>query len=151
MSVAGPLDLKPWGDRLAAQVADIRLVGYAAELAAAKGAPRVTPACFLVPVSDQPAQRAGFGNVVVSQNVNTTIAVVTAYYNARGATTGQEAVLEIQALRRAIIAAFLGWKPPGASIPIQYAGGASLPFQDSTVWVSDRLATAYFLRSEISE
>lgn len=151
MSIAGPLDLKPWGDRLAAQVPSIRIVGYAAELAACKGAPRSTPACFLVPVSDQPAQRAGFGNVVVSQNVNTTIAVVTAYYNARGATTGQDALLELQELRRLIIGALLGWKPPGASIPIQYAGGASLPFQDSTVWVSDRFTSAYFLRSEISE
>lgn len=151
MSINGPLELKPWGDRLASLVPSIRLVGYAAELAAAKGAPRVNPASFLVPVSDQPTSRPGSGNSVLSQNINATIAVVTAVYNARGATTGSEASMEIQDLRRLILAALLGWKPPGASVPIQYAGGASLPFQDSTVWVSDRFTTAYFLRSEITE
>jgi len=150
MSINGPLDLGPWRDRLIAQVPTLRQVGLAADLAAVKKAPRNPPEAFVVPVTDSPVARAGAGNSLISQNVNATIAVVTVFSNARGSATGSAATADVQAVRRAVLTALMGWLPPGAAFAIQYAGGAAVNYEDSAVWVSDRFTTAYFLKSEIT-
>lgn len=147
MSDSGPLDLEPWRARLASKVPALRSVGLAADLAAARGSVRNPPQAFVVPVSDAPRQSPGTGNSVVSQNVGATFAVVLAVKNARGSDSGSGASEDVQVVRRQIVQALLGWKPPGASISIQYGGGQSVNFADATVWFSDRFTTAYFLRA----
>lgn len=149
--MSGPLDLTPWQERLADLPNCFRLVGLAADLAAIQGALKVTPQAFVVPVSDSPASRAGAGNSVVSQNVNAVVAVVVAVANARSSQSGAAASVDIQPYRRAVLASLLGWRPPGASLAIQYAGGQLLEYRDATVWFSDRYTTAYFLREQINE
>lgn len=147
--MSGPLDLRPWRDRLAS-LPELRAVGLAADLAAAQAAPAVRPAAYVVPVSDSPSARAGQGNSVITQNVNATVAIVTAVSSARSSATGAEAAEDIQAIRRAIFDCLIGWIPPGASLGLQYAGGQLSTYGDSTVWFSDRFATSYFVRKEPS-
>ena len=146
----GMLDLSAWVTRLITDVPAFRVVGLAADLVSVTQAPRDTPQAFVVPVSDSPTQRAGPGNSVISQNVTATVAIVVAVSNQRAAIEGAAAAEDIQVIRRAILKSLHGWKPPGASHAIQYAGGIALPFADSTAWFSDRYATGYFVRTEFA-
>lgn len=147
--MSGPLDLRPWRDRLA-NLPELRAVGLAADLAAVRGAPKITPASYVVPVSDSPSARAGQGNSVLTQNVNATVAIVTAVSNARSSATGEAASEDVQMVRAAIFASLIGWVPPGASFALQYAGGQLVGYEDSTVLFSDRFTTSYFVRKEPS-
>lgn len=150
MSGPGPLDLRPWRDRLIAEAPSLRSVGLAADLAAVGKALRSTPQAFVVSVSDSPASRAGAGNSVVAQHVNVTIAVVTLASNQRGAREGSAVSTDLQGIRAEIFAALIGWIPPGGATAIQYAGGAAVGFEDSEILYSDRFTTSYFIRKEIA-
>lgn len=147
---AAPLDLNPWVERIREKVPALRKVGTAKDLATAQEALRTSPSAYVVPIADQPRQRAGFGNSTVSQNVDATVAIVVSVSSLRGAEDGSGATTEIQELRADIFAALLGWIPPGAATAIQFAGGRTLPFSDSTVHFSDRFTTSYFIRKEIA-
>ncbi|MGK2926111.1 MAG: phage tail terminator protein [Lysobacterales bacterium] len=146
----GPLDLKPWRERLIAEVPVLRSVGQAADLAAARAALRNTPQAFVMSVSDSPVSRAGAGNSVIAQNINATVAVVLLVSNQRAALEGSAAAEDLEAIRRQIWATLIGWIPPGGATAIQYSGGALVDFADSTVLHSDRFTTAYFVRKEIA-
>lgn len=148
MTINGPLDLDAWRQRLETDVAALRSVGSAADLATVKAGTRSTPQAFVVPIQDTPASSPGPGNSTVSQNVNATFAVVIAVSNQRGSSTGSRATEDLQAIRRSIMDSLIGWTPPGADHAIRYSGGRSLDFADSTVWWTDRFSTSYFVRKE---
>lgn len=144
---AGPLSLRPWRDRLISQIPEFRSVGLAADLAAARGALRVTPQAFVVPVSDRAAQRPGPGNSTVSQNVIATVAVVMAISNQRGANEGGEAALDLEDFRAKVWAALYGWRAPGAAIATEFSEGSAISFEDGVVLWSDRWVSAFFARA----
>ena len=151
MTASGPLDLTAWRDRLISKVPRLRSVGLSADLAATRGSLRNTPQAFVVPVSDQPVSSPGPGNSVITQNIKATVAVVIAIANQRGAREGSSASEDVQNIRSEIFEALIGWTPPGATHAIQFAGGRSVDYQDSTVLFSDRFVSAYFIRKEYSQ
>lgn len=136
--------LEDWITRLEGQVAELRQVGGAADLAVAAVQLRAMPAAFVAPL----AERADPNEMVnaLSQRVEQTIAVVLAVTNKADA-TGRAAAGELETLRASVRTALLNWLPPGAERPVEYVGGRLSAFDEQVLFWQDEYLTDFHLRA----
>ena len=139
------MKLKPVIERLEAQVSALKTVGGAADVAAAGSAMIVTPAAYLVPVSDR-AEANSLSAGAVSQRVLAGFGVLMAVSNVSD-TTGEAAHDELEELRVSVIAALLGWQHPDHEGIVSYARGRLIAFSDRVLWWLDEFTSEFYLRA----
>lgn len=132
-------------DRLKSEVTDLKLVGGAADLAAAADSLRQTPAAFVLPSAER-ASESTTGTVVVSQHNTVRFAVVIAVQNLRDA-RGENAQVDMRGLRTSIITALHGWQTDPDFDPVEFGSGRLLQLTDQVLWWQDEFITANTLRS----
>jgi len=131
--------------RLKGQVAALKLVSGAADLARAIESLKQHPAAFVLPIAER-AEPNALAAMAVSQRNETRFAVVLAVQNLRDA-RGETAHTDLRTLRTAVLGALLGWQPDADFDPCEFAGGALRPFDDQVLWWQDDYVTRAFLRS----
>lgn len=97
-----------------------RLVAGAVELAAIGKQPPATPAAYVV-IEQEAAGENDYVAGVLRQRVEADLAVVVVAANASDA-TGAALALDIEALKRRVRDALLGWTPPSGDDAITYVG-----------------------------
>jgi hypothetical protein len=83
----------------------------------------------------------------VYQPLVTTMAVVLAVTNRRDG-RGEEGMTELEARRRQVRDALLGWIPPGQDDPVTCGRGRLLALDEATLWWSDEFNTSGTLEAE---
>ncbi len=122
----------------------LRQIGGAAEFSALPDAgPQAVPAAFVVPL-DEHAGRNQL-DTGISQRVDVRFGVILAVRNLRDG-LGAAANDDLEALRRAIKDALLGWRPAGADDVCTFGGGRVLQLANQVLWWQDDFLTAYYER-----
>lgn len=132
-------------DRLKAQVALLKRVSGAAEIAAAAEDLKQAPAAFVVPGSER-ASGSSSGTLVVSQSNAVRLGVVLAVQNLRDP-VGEKAQSDLLEVREAIMTALHGWQPSDDFDPLEFGGGRMLSLTDQVLWWQDDFLTSHFMRS----
>jgi len=132
-------------DRLKTEVAGLKLVGGAADLAAASESMKQSPAAFVFPSAER-ANGSSTGTMVVSQHNSVRFAVVIAVQNLRDA-RGENAQSDLRLLRTGILTVLHGWQPDDDFLPIELASGRLLQLTDQVLWWQDEFVTANTIRS----
>lgn len=123
-------------ERLAAQLADLREVGGAANAADAMEQARTLPAAYVLPVA-QSAERAERIGGQLRQRVESTIAILCGI-DLRGA----DAHDDIERWRDAIKRALVGWRPDEACDLVQFTQYDLLSIEPQAAWMQVQFATA---------
>lgn len=138
------LDLTLWEDRLKTAQTDLKKIGSAADLPAARDNLKQDPALYFVLGSE----RAGanpYSNAV-HQQISVEVLVFIAVRHA-GAATGKQHIDQLNSLRGQIDAALLGWQPDDTADPVEYVSGRLMGFKDNIMWWGDIYRTTYDKRS----
>ena len=131
--------------QLKTEVTSLKLVGGAADFAAAAEGVRQTPSAFVLPSSER-ASGSSTGTMVVSQRNIARFAIVIAVQNLRDP-RGEKAQADLLTLRNSIMTALHGWEPNADFDQIEYNGGKLLQLNDQVLWWQDEFVTANLLRS----
>lgn len=132
-------------ERIKSTVPALRLVGRAAEFqAAAERNPAVTPACFVVPMLEQPGPSMAAS--VMQQQITATVGIIFVVRNLSDV-AGAAAGAELETLRRAVREQLYGWAPAPGLDPFERGTGHLLTFRDGHVWWQDLFITSYYDRS----
>ena len=132
------VEISTWIEKLRADT-DIEISG-AAELAAAQ-ADRQRDGAFVFYQSESAGDNA-LDNAVRQQR-RITVGVALAVSNARR--RGADGVTGIEAARRKVMDALVGWWPAGAIAPVTFAGGRLVGFTKATLWWLDEFTVSEFL------
>lgn len=121
----------------------VKSVAGAAEFAAAaKNAPprERQPAAFVIPV----AETAGPSRLVnaVRQQVAARIGVVLAI-GGHADPRGEGAAEDIEAVRKSVRDALLGWAPTADDEPLTFVRGAAVAFKDGVLWWLDEFQSGF--------
>jgi hypothetical protein len=139
-------DPQPVIARIRDQVPALKRVAGAADFAAAAPDAKQLPAAFVVALSD----RAGPNRLAVQateQLMDARFGVIVAAQNLRDP-RGEQAAVELRALRAAVAGALLGWTPDGETLePIEFAAGRMLQLDNLVLWWQDDYTTRLLLRS----
>lgn len=139
------MDLAPLIERLRAQLTGFKAVGGAADLDAIGNGVVPSPSCYLFPMAESADDNATFGRF--EQRVRVAFAVVLAATNRRDA-TGAAALADLEALRRDVKGALVGWPPdPVTGEPVHFTGGHLLRFEDGLLWWADEFIVTTYERS----
>lgn len=133
------LDLADWVTRLQSQT-DLKKVGLAADLEAARRDLKQMPAAFIL-LGRETVQRNEELDEV-GQLVDVEVIVAIAIDNA-GAKTGARNIDQLKTIREQIDARLLGWQPSTAEDKVEYDGGRLLGFSNQILWWADSYATQY--------
>lgn len=131
--------------RLQSQVAALKQVAGAADYAAAAPDLRLPPAAWVI----EAANRAGpnlAATVVVHQRVEVRFGVVIAAHNVRDM-KGEQAAVDMKALRTSVMTALLGWTPATHHDPCEYAGGRLIGLDNMVLWWQDDYITRLYQES----
>jgi hypothetical protein len=132
--------------RLADQVKDAKLIAGASAFAAAANAnPTAVPALYVIPLRETASDNAG--SIWVEQRIDVAIGVIVVVKSVAD-TKGGAAQSDLDALRRAVCAALLGWLPAGAVEPLIRGESGYLTTNDGHFWWQDTWRTAYYERSQ---
>ena len=131
--------------RLQASVPELRVMGGAADFAAAAEGLKQTPAAFVLPSAER-ARESSTGTQLVSQYNTVRFAVVVAVQNLRDA-RGDAAQSDLLPLRTSIMTALHGWQPDVGFDPVEFGGGRLLQLTDQVLWWQDEFTTSHFIRS----
>lgn len=138
------MQLAPIIAHIKANCLALRQMGGAADLSALPDVgPTALPAAFVVPLEDH--ARPNHLDTGISQRVDSRFGVVFALRNLRDG-VGAAANDDLEALRRAVKDALLGWMPPGADDVCIYGGGRVLQMNNQVLWYQDDFVTAYYER-----
>ncbi|MCY3566675.1 MAG: hypothetical protein OXH27_10895 [Gammaproteobacteria bacterium] len=133
-----------WIERLKASSGlDIDARGAASLARAQAGHGRDT--VYVVPLSENAPPSGVTG--LTRQRATVRVAAVIAVSNLRDE-SGAAAATELELVRDAVRAAWLGWQPEGAGQPAEYRSGRLLTFADRTVWWQDEYETTYTITQE---
>lgn len=134
-------------ERIRQLVPELRLVGRAAEFqAAAENNPGVTPAVFVIQMTERPTPPATAG--LLLQEISTSIGLIFVVKNLAD-TKGAAALADLEALRQKVRYAIYGWAPSEQHAPLWRGVGNLLAFRDGHVWWQDVFNTSYYDRSEL--
>ncbi|MDP2808641.1 MAG: hypothetical protein Q8O34_00665 [Rhodocyclaceae bacterium] len=139
------MNLAPIIARIDAQCPAFKLVDGVAEFAALTGNPMATPACYVVPLSENDAGEDDLD--AEYQRVAARFGVCLAAGNVRSA-GGRDALDDLQSLRQSVRAALLGWAPDGFDMPVLFDRGELLAIKPGLVWWQDAYRTAYPIESQ---
>ncbi|OON62285.1 hypothetical protein B0920_02060 [Massilia sp. KIM] len=132
-------------ERIDTMVPQLRLVGGAIDFqAAVENNPKATPACFVIPMREQPGP--SIASDVMQQKVTASIGVVLVVRHL-GDTTGAGAGNDLEVLRRQVREQIYGWTPDPAIAPLERGAGQLLAFRDGHAWWQDLFTTSYYDRS----
>lgn len=131
--------------RLKADVATLKIVSGAADLAKAEADLKQTPSAFVIELSDRASENRT-GTMTVSQNNTARFAVITATKNLRDF-RGQHAKTDLRTIRADIIEALHGWQPNTEFGPIEKRDGRLMKMTNAVLWWQDEFVTAHLLRS----
>ncbi len=131
--------------RLQTEVTALKRVAGSAEFAAASDDLKQTPAAFVIPASEK-TESSGTGTLVVSQHNTVRFSVAIAVQNLRDA-RGENAGVDLLALRNSIVTALHGWQPHADFDPIEYSGGNLAGLNNQVLWWQDSFVTAHLIRS----
>lgn len=121
-----------------------KAVGGVAEFDAAADGVKTTPACYVVPLSEQAEDNQQlYGNL---QRVNVDFGVCIIVKHARAA---EEMLNDLESLRSSVSSALIGktLTTESNSMPIQFTGGQVLDFQPGLMWWQDGYRTAHHIHS----
>jgi len=149
-----PFDVRPVADRIRAGVADLRLVGLAADYAAVKNLRDFTPPSVFVVLAQEhfEASKAGHGQrgeqVRMAQRGNVAVGVIIVGRNYREQ-QGAQLSAEMNALIGSVRGVLGGWIPdvPGAR-PCELQRGDLLQYDDATALWCDVWKTQTFIGAE---
>jgi len=131
--------------RIKATVPAIKLVGEAADFqTAVENNPKITPACFVIPLQEMP-ERAEFAGAMLQQ-VAVAVGVIIVIRNVAD-TTGAAAKANIDTLRKQIKDQLYGWKAETQLDPFERGASNLLAFREGHMWWQDVYLTSYFDRS----
>jgi len=133
------LDLTPWVTRLQSQT-DLKKVGLAVDLEAARRNLKQMPAAFVIYGREQVARNDDLSDV--TQLIYAQVMVIIAVENA-GASTGARNLADLKTISDQIDDRLLDWQPADADDPVEYAGGNLLGFGDQILWWGNNYATQY--------
>ncbi len=130
--------------RLEAQVPELKLVDGAAAFAALKTNPPKSkqPAAYVFPIAERASKSAVTG--AVRQMVSERFAVALALGNLKDR-RGEKATQQMEAIRKSVRAALLGWVPEAGYEGCLYAGGRTLGLQDAVIWHQLEFTTEYLI------
>lgn len=131
--------------RLQTEVTALKRVAGSAEFAAASDDLKQTPAAFVIPASEKAAP-SSTGTMVVSQYNTVRFSVAIAVQNLRDP-RGENAGVDLLALRNSIMTALHGWQPDADFDPIEFSGGNLAGLNNQVLWWQDSFATAHLIRS----
>jgi hypothetical protein len=132
--------------RLSDVCPQFNLIGGAAEFERAQQGLTTVPAAFVVPAEESAAAENPFMDQITQQQVSADFAVVLAVRNvADGA--GAAAVDELDAVRKPVRDALLGWQPDSEYFGCEFRDGRLLAFANGILWWADTYRTAYLIRS----
>lgn len=132
-------------ERIQATVPAFRLVGGAIDFqAAVESNPTATPACFVIPMREQPGPSIAAD--ILQQKVVATVGIVIVVRNL-GDRVGAAAGSDLDQLRLAVKAQLYGWTPDPALDPLERGMGNLLAFRDGHAWWQDLFITSYYDRS----
>ena len=133
--MSGPFDIQVVIDRLAAKVAQFRMIESAANLAAFQQATLKPPAAFVLLGTEQAGPRQG-GSGIYRQRVTATIGVAIAV-QAYGQEAGAAGNTELHDLINRTREALLNWTPDGAMTVLELVGGQSLGLSNDglSIWL----------------
>ena len=136
------MDLAPILERLKAELTGFRSIAGAADLAAVEAPP--TPAVYVLPLresADDSDEVDAF-----DQPVARSVLVVIALSNRRDA-AGAAAMVDLAGARRQIRTALVGWSPDEEEdMPLHFAGGNLIRFEDALLWWGDEFTYTTFYR-----
>jgi hypothetical protein len=149
-----PFDVQPVADRIKARVADLRLVGLAADYAAVKNLRDFTPPSVFVVLAQESFDAGKSGNgqrgeqVRTAQRGGVTLGVIIVGRNYREH-AGAQLNASMNALIGAVRGVLAGWVPdvPGAR-PFELQRGDLLQYDDATALWCDVWKTQTFIGAE---
>lgn len=118
--------------------------GAAAFETAAATKPKALPAAYVLPLQEHAA--ANELACAVAQMVTASFGIALAITNFADG-KGCKALLDIEALRKQVRPALLGWLPDGAQLPMEFGGGALLGFKNGVLWWQDIYVTQYLIKN----
>lgn len=131
--------------RILATVPAIKFVGTAPDFQhAAESNPKITPACFVIPMGKVPRPSA-MADVVV-QRVTSTVGIVLVVRNLSDA-KGVAAGGDMEALSRLVKNQVYGWQAQPELDPFELGNSHLLTFRDGHMWWQDQYLTSYLDRS----
>lgn len=131
--------------RLDAQVAALKIVAGAVDLAAAGAELKQTPSAFVVELANR-ASPNSLATIAVSQEIEARFGVVLAVQNLRDP-RGEKAAVDMRTLRSSVMTALLGWQPDADYDVIEYAGGRLIELDNLVLWWQDEYLTRILERS----
>jgi len=137
------LNLTLWQTKLDIANTDLKKVGLAADLIAAKKELKQAPAAFLIIGTEKAGANSLMG--AVDQTVTVNVGVAIAVKNA-GAKTGAKNIDQLKVIRDQIDAVLLGWQPDDANEQVEYVSGRLLGFSNQVLWWMDFYQTTYTKR-----
>lgn len=140
------MQLAPIIARLSGQVSGLRKVEGVAALAALKSGVSVSPAAYVLPISEAAGENQIAVNAV-SQRVRIRFGVILMVRNVRDPRGEEAHDAGLDDLRGQVTAALVGWEPDAAHDPCTYAGGRLLELADGAIWWQDEFITAHYLRA----
>ena len=133
--------------QLRASVGALKQVDGAAQfMTAAQSNPHVTPAAFVIPLTEDPSRSEVAGLVI--QRVAITLGVILVVRNVSDK-SGDAARQDMEALRDAVKASLLGWLPSAQYDPFERGRSTLLAFKDGHMWWQDIYLTSTFDRSVV--
>lgn len=132
-------------ERIRQMVPAIKLVGGAADFqSAAEANPAVTPACFVIPMEEQPEPNK-LGDIII-QRVHAQVGIVLVVRNLTDA-KGVAAQADIDALRKQVKDQVFGWQATPDLDPFERGNSHLLAFRDGHMWWQDLYTTSFYDRS----
>ena len=132
-------------ERIETTVSGFKLVGGAIDFqAAVESNPKAVPACFVIPMREQPGPSIAAD--ILQQKVTVTIGVILVVRNL-GDQIGAAAGADLEQLRRAVREQLYGWTPDPVFDPFERGMGQLLAFRDGHAWWQDLFTTSYYDRS----
>lgn len=126
-------------------VPEIKLVGEAPDFqSAVEDKPKVTPACFVVLLEEQPQPNA-LGDILI-QRVRVALGIVLVVRNLAD-NKGVAARGDLESLRGKVKNQLFGWQPTPAHNPLERGASHLLTFKEGHVWWQDIYLTEYYDRS----
>lgn len=138
------MDLEPIITRLRDQVTELRAVDGAAGLAAAREAPTITPAAWVIPVAD-----SAVDNELItghSQRVTARFGVVLCVTAHARSAAGSRDLEILHPLREALATALIAWVPAAGLDPIEFVAGRLIGLADARLWWQDEFHTRFYRR-----
>jgi hypothetical protein len=131
--------------RIKANVPIVKQVGEAADFqTAVENNPKVTPACFVISLAEQPELPA-FADLM-QQTVRVAVGVVIVIKNVADV-SGAAAKVNLDAVRNQVKDQLFGWVPAPGFDPLSRGASNLLVFKDGYMWWQDVYLTSYFDRS----